>query len=175
MPWIAVFLVGAWLCVLAAERKGAAAEPAPRVGVYDSRAIAYAAFSSESHQKTIRERTAAAREAKAAGDTARSSELEQALQDEQRRIHLQVFSTAPVNEWLLGLTNEVRRVEQERRVSRLVSKWDAPALKGVPRRHRVDVTDALLESFTLTEKQQKTLSELRSKKPLPLAKAHARH
>ena len=147
---------------------GAAPE---RIGIYDSRAIAYAHFWSDSHQRQLTALAKDARQARSSGDTNRFAELQAELKGEQERNHLQVFSTAPVDEVLAGMSNHLALVQRETSVTRLVSKWDEPALKQVPRATRIDVTDRLLDNFKLTEKQMKVVADLRKKPPLPLEKA----
>jgi RimJ/RimL family protein N-acetyltransferase len=47
-----------------------------RIGIYDSRVVAYAEFWSEAHQRKLNDLVKSAKEAKAAGDTNRFNELE---------------------------------------------------------------------------------------------------
>ena len=145
--------------------------PAGRVGVYDSRVIAYADFWTEAHQMKINDLVQSARKAKAAGDKEKSKAVEAALKTERERNHLQVFSTAPVDDILGRMPEQVATIQKEMNVLRLVSKWDEKALQKVPRRQQIDVTDRLLQEFKLTEKQQKVVVDVRRKKPLPLEKA----
>lgn len=142
-----------------------------RIGVYDSRALAYAEFWTPAHQARITGLVKAAKAAKAAGETERVKKLEVELKAEQEKNHLQVFSTAPVDEVLAGMKERVAAVQKEANVSRLVSKWDEPTLQELKRADKVDVTDLLLREFTLNEKQQKVVADIRKQKPLPLKKA----
>lgn len=166
---LAAVLVGCAL--LAGNALAAETNIAGRIGVYDSRALAYAEFWTPAHQSRIKELVKTAKAAKAAGETERFNKLDAELKAERERNHLQVFSTAPVDEILAGMKERVAAVQQEANVSRLVSKWDEPALKELKRAEKVDVTDLLLREFTLDEKQQKVVADLRQKKPLPLEKA----
>ena len=52
-------------------------------------------------------------------------------------------------------------------VDALVSMWDDKALANYPGADRVDVTPALVDAFQPTERQRKTVEEIRKKKPLP--------
>jgi hypothetical protein len=142
-----------------------------RIGIYDSRALAYAEFWTPAHQNRISDLVKNARAAKAAGETERFNKLEAEIKSEGATNHLQVFSTAPVDEILARMKEHVASVQKEANVSRLISKWDEPALKELKRAERVDVTDLLLREFTLNEKQQKVVADLRKKKPLPLKEA----
>ena len=156
-----------WQDVLAAETNAAP----QRIGIYDSRAIAYAHFWSEAHQRKINELAKGAKEARAAGETERFKELDAALKSEQEQIHLRVFSTAPVDDVLAGMKDRLAEIQEEAGVARLVSKWDSKTLKENQRAQRVEVTDRLLREFKLSEKQMKVAKEIQTKPPLPLDKA----
>lgn len=168
----------ALLAVLAASLPlaGPAAKPATpaneKVGVYDSRAVAYAHFWSTSSCNTRNTLIAAAQTAKREGDTQELRRLSEELAGWQRRAHLQVFSTAPCTEALAVLEPQRERLLQELGVARLVSKWDEPALAHVSAAARVDVTERLVAAlFTPNEKQRRVLDEMKTKDPLPLARA----
>lgn len=166
------FATRALLCT-AATCLALAARAAERVGIYDSRALAYACFNSPEHLAALRARMTEAKAAKARGDEARYHALAEEMQAEQKRSHLQVFSTAPVPEALAELQPQIAAVQRELGVTRLVSKWDEAALRAVPAADRVDVTEALLRDLPLNEKQRTVLRELLAKEPLPLWKAKA--
>jgi len=141
-----------------------------RIGIYDSRAVAYAWFSSGRHQKQLRELIQNARVAKAGGDTNRFKELAAALRRQQDEIHREGFSTAPPSEALAELKNRLPEIQKTAGVSALVSKWDDAALAKYLDAEKVDVTDWLVHEFNPTAKQLKTISELEKSKPLPLKK-----
>ena len=87
-----------------------AAETKPaseRIGIYDSRVVAYAHFWTEPHQRDLNERAKTAKDAKAAGQTARYEELSASLKQEQERIHRQVFSTAPIDNVLADIKDRL--------------------------------------------------------------------
>lgn len=142
-----------------------------RIGVYDSRVIAYAHFWSEAYQQKINDRAKAAKDAKAAGQTDRFNELAATMKKEQEQNHLQVFSTAPVEEILAEMKDRVEAVRTEAGASQLVSKWDEKTLRGYKKSQQVEVTDQLLREFKLNEKQMKVVADMRKKEPLPLKKA----
>ena len=151
----------------------AAGGRAERIGVYDSRAVAYAAFWAPAHRAQIDALTAAAKAARAAGDTNRCLEIGATLEASQAHAHLQVFSTAPIDDVLATMQARVAAVAKEAGVSTLVSQWDEPALAAHPGAERVDVTDLLLRDFTLTKRQKTALESLRKQAPVPLDKAKA--
>ena len=142
-----------------------------RIGVYDSRVIAYAHFWSDGHQRKLNELIKAAKEARAGGQVERFKELDAVLKKEQETSHLQVFSTAPVDDVLAGMADRVSMVQKEADVAMLVSKWDEPALKKHRGAKHVDVTDLLLREFKLDEKKMKVAQDIKKQKPLPLEKA----
>src|SRR6478672_9745213 len=65
-----------------------------RIGVYDSRAVAYAWFWSKGHQTQLDQQRSAVKAAQSAGDTNSLTKLGKALGEEQHAIHQQVFGTA---------------------------------------------------------------------------------
>jgi hypothetical protein len=145
--------------------------PPERIGTYDSRAIAYAHFWSDGHQRKLHDLSKAAKDARAGGQKERFKELEAALKKEQETSHLQVFSTAPVDDVLAGMKDHVTAVQKEANVATLVSKWDEPALEEYRGAKQVDITDLLLREFKLDEKKMKVVQDIRKQKPLPLDQA----
>lgn len=149
---------------------GALTNAAPvRVGIYDSRAVAYAWFWSAPVQHKLQEQMAAARAAKQSGDTARFKELAATLRQMQDEMHREVFSTAPADDALAAIKQRIPEIEKQAGVTVCVSKWDQPALKQYPDAEKVDVTDRLVHEFIQpTGQQQKVLSEMQKQKPLSL-------
>jgi hypothetical protein len=141
-----------------------------RIGVYDSRVIAYAWFWSADHQSAVQKQIESGKAAKAAGDTAKFKELDKALSGQQAEMHRQVFSTAPAIKALVALKDRLPEIEKQAGVSALVSKWDDAALKQNPSVTQVDVTDLLASEFKPGEKQLKTIQEIKKQKPVPLDK-----
>lgn len=167
----AATLLGAFWAAIS----GAADKPdAERIGIYDSRAVAYAHFWSGSERESRDALIANGKAAKAAGDTVKFREFSEQIAAAQKRSHLQVFSTAPADEAMAALKDKLPAIQRELGVARLVSKWDEAALKGVAESQRVEATDRLVREFALDEKQQKTLAEIRKAKPMPLAEAKRR-
>jgi len=154
--------------LLALCSPGAVAGAAERVGVYDSRVVAYACFNTPENLAATRARVTEAKAAQERGETDRARSLERQIKADQKRVHLQVFSTAPVPEALAQLAPRLEVVRRETGVSRVVSKWDDDALRNVPAADRIDITDALVRDLPLNDKQRATMRELATKKPLPL-------
>ncbi|MFZ0828105.1 MAG: hypothetical protein WAO02_11840 [Verrucomicrobiia bacterium] len=141
-----------------------------RIGLYDSRAVAYAHFWSESYQLKLKEQMAAARAAKQAGDTARFKALGASLRQTQDQLHRQVFSTASADDALDALKGQVPEIESQAGVTALVSKWDVQALAQYKPAETVDVTGQLVREFKPAEKQLKVIADLQKHKPLSLEK-----
>ena len=139
-----------------------------RVGIYDSRAVAFAWFWNDAHQRQLRELTQQARAAQAAGDTNRFQTLAAGLRRQQDEIHREGFSTAPPLAALAEIKDRLPEIERQAGVTVLVSKWDTAALKQFPRAETVEVTGLLVREFKPAEKQLKSISELEKNKPLPL-------
>lgn len=172
--WLALMVgMGASCAISDGDLLMAAETSAPpeRIGTYDSRAIAYAHFWSDGHQRKLNDLSKAAKVAMAGGDEERFKELEAALKKEQETSHLQVFSTAPVDDVLAGIKDRLPAIRKEAGVATLVSKWDEPVLKKYRGARQVDVTDLLLREFKLDEKKMKVVQDIRKQKPLPLDQA----
>jgi hypothetical protein len=138
-----------------------------RIGVFDSRAVAYACFVSESNQVRLKERMTEARTAKQAGDTNRFNELAAALRGTQDNMDREVFSSAPATEALAAMKERIPDIEKQAGVTALVSKWDEAGLKQYPQAEKVDVTDQLVREFIQpTDKQAKTIASIIKSEPL---------
>jgi hypothetical protein len=148
---------------------------AQRIGVYDSRVVAYAQFWTAEHQKQLKEKAEVGKAAKAAGDKAQFNKLSKEMADEQDRLHRQVFSTAPAEEAMAALQPRLPEIQKQASVTALVSKWDKQALADHKSAQRVDVTDLLVREFKLDPKQMKTIEEIKKQKPVPLDKIDKMH
>ena len=166
----AVTAIGATLSIVSNTTAAETESAAERIGTYDSRVVAYAWFWSEAHQRQINEKAKAAKEAKAAGQTARHEELSAVLKQGQQRIHWQVFSTAPIADVLAEIKDRLPEIQKQAGVSKLVSQWDEATLKQHRKAKRVDVTDRLVQEFKPGETQLKVIADLKGKKPVPLDK-----
>lgn len=153
---------------LAAEITNA---PTATIGVYDSRAVAYAYLVSAPYQKDIQEKMSAAQAAKQAGDSAKFEELAAALKAKQAEGHRQVFSTAPPTAAMEMIKNRLPEIQKQAGVSVIVSKWDEATLQKYKAATRVDVTDKLVREFIQPdEKQSQIISSIEKSEPMPLEK-----
>ena len=162
-------LMGLGCGVLLADDRGASQARSTRIGVYDSRAVAYAWFWSKPVQQQMNEQFAAAKKAKEVGDTAKYNEYITAIRARQDQSHREVFSTAPASEALTVIKARIPEIEEQAGVTALVSKWDDKTLKQYPNAVRVDVTDRLVHEFIQpNEKQARTLAGMVTSRPLSL-------
>ena len=166
--FILMLAAGVWGAATNGAEPAVGKTPSERVGVYDSRVVAFAHFWSDQGRTERDALVAEARAAKVAGDTKQLNECERAIKEAQERSHLQVFSSAPADEALAALKDRLPAIEQELGVARLVSKWDEQALQGIPEANRVDATDRLAREFNPDEKRLKTIEPMKKSKPVPL-------
>lgn len=143
----------------------------PAIGIYDSRAIAYAHFWSPENQRALQQEMSAARAAKQAGDTNKLEALAAKLRAKQDQAHRQVFSTAPVDDALAAIKDRLPEFQKKAGVAALVSKWDEATLKKYQDAKTIDVTDQLVREFIQpTDQQLKTISSIEKSEPLSLEK-----
>ena len=116
---------------------------------------------------------AVSKAAKQSGDTNKFKAFDTSLSNEQAKVHRQVFSTAPVDDALAAIKNEISAIQKQVSVTVLVSKWDNAALKQYEKAEKVDVTDKLVRSFiSPTEKQLKNIEVLLKGEPMSLEKCN---
>ena len=154
--------------MLAAGGTNGVKSAAQRIGVYDSRVVAYAQFWTADNQQKLGEQMKAAKKAKEAGDTVQFNKQSKALADWQQNMHRQVFSTARAEEAMAALQARIPEIQKQAGVSALVSKWDAAALEKYKSAEPVDVTDLLAREFKPAEQQLKVIEEIKKQKPVPL-------
>ena len=140
-----------------------------KVGVYDSRAVAFAYFTSSPYQTGLKKQITTAQAARSSGDTNQFNALAASLRDTQDDMHRQVFSIAPATEAMAALKDRLPAIEKNAGVVDVISKWDEAALQGYKNTEQVDVTDTLVHEFMApTEKQWKTIESIKTAKPISL-------
>ncbi|NQT94653.1 MAG: hypothetical protein HQ559_17995 [Lentisphaerae bacterium] len=169
------------LCVLASctQRPMAPqtehADARPRVGVYDSRAIAIAFVGSEVYKatdgKALADLKAEYDKAKAEGDQDRMAELEAKGKAQQALLHKQGFSTAPVDGMLAHIKNQMAGIAEDAGVEAIVSKWDKEALAKHQGAELVDVTMPLVDAFKPNDRQRKSAIGIQEHPPISLKEA----
>ncbi|HPB32759.1 MAG TPA: hypothetical protein PLB62_15010 [Candidatus Sumerlaeota bacterium] len=158
-------------CVRNGNPVEASAAKKVRVGTYDSRAVAVAFSGSEIFSKWLGELKVEQERAEAAGDKARVAEIRAKGATRQKLMHMQGFSTAPVDDILDRVREGVQSVREKAGVDVLVSKWDKESLD----RHRdaevIDVTMDLVDLFNPNERQRRSALEIQKHDPISLKQA----
>jgi len=139
-----------------------------RVGIYDSRAVAVAYIHSEQFKKIMQAKMAEMKKAKTAGDEEKIKELDNWGKAQQAKVHRQGFSTAPVDDILEHIKDNLPQIAEDANVITLVSKWDKKTLKQYKSAELVDVTAMIVTPFGPCEKVLKTIDQLKEEKPMPL-------
>ncbi|MAX27325.1 MAG: hypothetical protein CMJ19_22740 [Phycisphaeraceae bacterium] len=153
------------------EQSAEAIDP-QRVGVYDSRSIAIAFVNSPAYKQHVQPIHTANHQAYAQavedGDTARVEQLKAWGQAQQTKLHMQAFSTEPVDEILKHVQSSLPLIKQQTGVDRLICKWDKQAMAEVGKAQQVDVTLLLIDAFKPTPTQRKAAIEILKHQPIAL-------
>lgn len=136
-----------------------------RIGVYDSRAVAIAFAGSSFQQQRMNSLKEAHLRAKESGASGEMARLVAEVKKQQADLHLQGFSTAPVDDLLAYIASELPKLEAEARVTKLVSKWNASELKKYANAEQVDVTMKLVDAFQPSDQQRKYAIEIQKREP----------
>lgn len=167
-----LILAGLALFILAFTKTGCTRGKTPsareRIGIYDSRAIAIAYAGSTNLAGIMKDLKARHQKARESGDTRAVARLEAEGKAMQEVMHQQGFGTAPVDDLLAQLADELPRLRQAADVSHLVSKWDQRELDQHPGAVRVDVTRELVDAFHPTPAQRQRAMEIQTQKPVKL-------
>jgi hypothetical protein len=135
-----------------------------RIGTYDSRAIAVA-YARSAHMQAVHADLLRRRaEAQAHGDEPLVREIEAEGGALQLRLHLQGFSTAPVDDLLDAVRDRLPEIARRSGVGAITRSVDYHAATV----EIVDVTDALVALFDPDSGVLSTVAELRSRAPLAL-------
>lgn len=138
-------------------------DPALRVGVFDSRAVAVAYFHSK-HNTQIAKLMEEDRSAKAAKDEKKIAELRTKGKKLQDKFHLQGFGKVPVDDLLACMKDSLPGVAKEAGVDLIVDdfSWAAAGVQTI------DVTDRLVKLYEPNEKTLKMVAGMKEAKPVPL-------
>ena len=158
-------------CALAGHGNTPTPEPqAVMVGTFDSRAVCVAYVQSEAFNSYLREQKAdidhAIERARAQGDVDLVADLEQLGPAMQKRLHESGFGTAPVDDILARIADELPAIAEEAGVDLIVSKWQLTW--QAPGTELVDVTDLLVAAFDPSERTLESVEQLRRHDPVPL-------
>lgn len=160
---------------MAGETTAPQAEVKLRVGVYDSRAIAIAFIGSPAYKasagRKMDEMMAERVKAKAEGNQKRVAEIDAWGRAQQVALHKQGFSTAPVDEMLVHIKDQIPEIARTAGVGPIVSKWDKETLAKYKSAERVDVTMALVDAFKPSDQQRETALAIQQHAPVSLEQA----
>jgi hypothetical protein len=168
---IGVLLGGLCVLTLSAQDITTTSEnPMVVVGTFDSRAVAVAYAQSDAFRDyLVAQRTDVARvleRAKTAGHEMFVAELGALGPAMQKRLHEQGFGTAPVDDIIARIEDELPEIAKEAGVDMIVSKWTltyrSPAAKFV------DVTDLIAAKFDPNERTLKMIQSTVEAEPIRL-------
>ena len=142
-----------------------------RVGTYDSRAIAIAFYRSPSFTNWLADLKAKHEKAKAEGNQKRVAEFEVEGKASQQLAHKQGFSTAPVDDILAHIKDQLPEIAKKAGVGPIVSKWDKAALAKYKSSDLVDVTMALVDAFKPDDRTRGIVMDSQKAPPIPLEEA----
>jgi RNA polymerase sigma factor (sigma-70 family) len=171
---VAILAGGAVTVALSGDKSadaGSSSDAKIKIGVYDSRAIVVAFAGSPAHEKQLHQLMAEHKKAQEAGDLETVAKLEAEGKARQEQMHKQGFSTAPVDDLLVHITNALPQIRKAAGVTDIVSKWDKAGLKRHAGAETVDVTMRLVEAFQPNERQRKSAIEIQKHKPISIEQA----
>jgi len=139
-----------------------------RVGTFDSRAVALAYYRKVYRSPEFVARVKKLKEdrdrAKAAGDQEKVKRLEAEGRGEQERSHSQVFGSAPIDEIMAKVKDQLPAVAKQAGVDLIVSKWNLTYRS--PDAEFVDVTEPIAKLFQPDEQTLKMIRDLPKQQPL---------
>lgn len=171
----AVFVLGLWAGAVLAAEPATQKVARLRVGIYDSRAVAIAFIGSPVYQlsdgKRVAEIMIERDRALAAGDRKRVGEIEAWSKARQEQLHKQGFSTAPVDDILEHIRDQIPDIAAAAGVKTIISRWDKAAIARYSSADLVDVTMALVRALEPSDRQLKAAVEIQKHPPIPLEQA----
>ncbi len=147
------------------------------VGTFDSRAIAVAFVQSELFEEYASSQQAdlgrILERAKAAGDRDLVAEIEALGPAMQARLHNQGFGTAPVDDIIARIADELPGIAESAGVDLIVSKWTLTYRN--PEARFVDVTGLIAAEFNPNERTLSMIQSLMETDPVPLEEIEHDH
>ncbi len=139
-----------------------------RVGTFDSRAVALAYYRkhlrSPEFVASMKKLKGERDKAIAAGDHEKAKKLEAEGRAGQAQVHSQVFGSAPVDEIVAKIKDQLPEIAQRAGVDLIVSKWGI-AYRS-PSAEFVDVTEPMAKLFQPDEATRKIIREASKHAPL---------
>lgn len=166
-PFLKATVLGVALASLISTAS-AQAKVTERIGIYDSRAVAVAYAGSSFQKAKMSDLVRQQQEARAAGDKKAITRIEGEGRAWQAQLHQQGFGTAPVDDLLTHISNELPKIQAGAGVTQLISKWNKPELRKHANAEKIDVTMKLVDAFHPNERQRSHAIEIQTKKPAKL-------
>jgi len=136
----------------------------PRVGVFDSRAVALARFHCPDIENPAKELHREMKIAQENGDEETIAKLKRLGPLHQAHLHDLVFGSGSVNAYFEELQNSFTAIAEEENLDLIVSKWETAYLgEDVI---QVDITEKLLEFYHPDEKVQHMLEGMKGVAPI---------
>jgi hypothetical protein len=139
-----------------------------RVGTFDSRAVALAYYRkfyrSPEFNAQLKKLKEAHDQAKAAGDEEKAKRLEAEGRGGQAHSHAQVFGSAPIDEIMAKIKDQLPQIAKQADVEVIVSKWSI-SYRAADAQF-VDVTEPMAKLFQPEESTLKMIRELPKHSPL---------
>ena len=133
-----------------------------RIGTYDNRSIAVAYAASK--YNPVKEKMAAYRKAKDAGEKEKMKTLEEWGENHQRVLHFQGFGRVPVGDLLEPVKDQVRDLVKQKGLAAITMACDFAS----PDVELVDITDDLVKLFDPTDRTITMAKNIRSAKVVDL-------
>jgi hypothetical protein len=135
-----------------------------RIGTYDSRAVTLAFLRSDAYAAYMKNVKNMHDEAELRGDTRRAAELNKYGESQQIRRHLQGFSTAPVEDILDTVRDQLPALAERMSISVITREADHHDASI----ELIDITDELVKLFDPDAKTLKLIADLREQKAVPI-------
>ena len=164
LSYISIGMFGTWLSCAADINTEVS-----KIGIYDSRAVAVAYAGSDLFNQSLAPTLAEYKKAKDSGNAAKMAEIEKQMQNLQKLLHKQGFSTASVDDILKQIEPRLPQIKKDAGVDILVSKWDTTVQTNG--KVVIDVTMRLVDEFHPSERQRKSATEIQKHKPISLEAA----
>lgn len=132
-----------------------------RIGTYNSRAVALAYGRSEIHKQAVAKLYQDYQRAVKLDDQARMAELKKLGSASQDKRHRQVFGSAPIDDILETMKEELPRIQAKAGVTRIMRECPTG-----PEYEAVDVTSLMVAFFKPDEKTLKYIEDLKKHPPL---------
>lgn len=138
----------------------------PVIGVYDSRQVVLAYFSSPAGKEWKKNLDMRSDSAQKAGDTSKLRSLSIEAMSYQHLLHQMCFSTASVSMVLEPYKSKLPELAKKAGVDILVSKYNLNFIS--PDLKTVDVTAAVVKLFNPPANVEQTLKEIEKTEPVPI-------